>query len=413
MMRHPSTRPERGRGASASRAFPFAVHPLVLPLLLALAGCQAPTRPDPPAPAEPAVAAPVVVPALEPMPPAEPEPKEPATPPPDVFERLRAQLGSDHCADDKRQAQWVRLYAPRPDRFGARIVPMLPLLDYVLDQVEAAGLPGEFALIPIIESSYRPQARSPAGPAGMWQFTADTARHFGLSVSGERDERLSVVDATEAALEHLGQLQAEHGDWVLAAAGYNAGAFRVRKLLERLEAPPAPGQLPQGLARGTYEYVEKLKAWACMLSEPDRFGIQLPEADSYEPLKRVTAPPRMQRLDLLSEASGMNAEALRSLNPLLRPAAPARNEKELLLPENAAAELIAFMERVQRGEIPLPEPRLYTVASGDTLSAIARRHGLSVAELQQWNGLSAKAVLRIGQILRLEPSPATPSASAR
>lgn len=410
MRRQPATLPEVGRAFSAARALPFGIRPPALLLMMALAGCQAPTRPEPPAPVEPP-AAPLAAPEAMPAPP--PEPPPPPPPPPDVFERLRAQLGSDHCAEDGRQAQWVRLYAPRPERFGARIVPMLPLLDYVLDQIEAAGLPGEFALIPIIESSYRPQARSPAGPAGMWQFTADTARHFGLSVSGERDERLSVVDATEAALQHLGQLQAEHGDWALAAAGYNAGAFRVRKLLERLDAPPPPGQLPQGLARGTYEYVEKLKAWACMLSEPERFGIALPDADSFEPLARVTAPPRMQRLDLLSEASGLNAEALRSLNPLLRPAAPARGDKDLLLPENAAAELIAFMDRVKRGEIPLPEPRLHTVVSGETLSVIARRHGLSVAELQQWNGLGAKSVLRIGQVLRLEPAPATAPTRAR
>lgn len=386
---------------------------LALWMMLAMSGCQAPKRealtPETPPPA-------VLEPTPESIPaaPPPPEPTEkPAPPPPDVFERLRARLGSDHCEEGARQAQWIRLYAPRPDRFGARIAPMLPLFDYVLSQIEAADLPGEFALIPIIESSYRPQARSPAGPAGMWQFTADTARHFGLRVSGERDERLSVVDATEAALEHLAQLQSQHGDWALAAAGYNAGAFRLSKLLERLDQPPPPGQLPQGLARGTYEYVEKLKAWACMLSEPERFGIRLPDPDGFEPLTRVTAPPRLQRLDLLSEASGVNAELLRSLNPLLRPAAPARGDKDLLLPENAAAGLLAFMERVKSGEVSVPEPRAHTVVAGDTLSAIARRHGLSLADLLQWNGLNAKSVLRIGQVLRLAPGSAAAGAGAR
>ncbi|WP_298850305.1 transglycosylase SLT domain-containing protein [uncultured Aquimonas sp.] len=372
-------------------------------LALLLAACQAPLRPQPAAPMEPAETAPSVpapAPSAAPTPPPSPPP-----PPPDLFERLRASLGSSHCEGSQQQAQWVRLYAPQPARFGSRIESMLPLLDYVLGQIEAAGLPGEFALIPIIESTYRPQARSAQGPAGMWQFTADTARHFGLQVSAERDERYSVVDATEAALDFLGDLHADHGDWALAAAGYNAGAFRLRKLLERLEAPPPPGQLPQGLARGTYEYVEKLKAWACMLSEPERFGIELPDPQGFEPLARVAAPRRLQRLDLLSEASGVPADTLRSLNPLLRPNTPARGDSELLLPENAAAELLAFVDRVQSGAIPLPEPRVYTVVAGDTLSTIARRHGVRVAELQQWNKLSAKWVLRIGQQLHLEAPP--------
>ena len=41
-------------------------------------------------------------------------------------------------------------------------------------------------------------------------------------------------------------------------------------------------KLPKGLARGTYEYIEKLKAWACMLSEPERFGLTLPASDAFE-----------------------------------------------------------------------------------------------------------------------------------
>jgi nucleoid-associated protein YgaU len=140
-----------------------------------------------------------------------------------------------------------------------------------------------------------------------------------------------------------------------------------------------------------------------MLSEPEKLGIELPDPDGFQPLARISTPRQLQRLDLLSEVSGLEQDVLRALNPLLRNASTARGERQLLLPEDAAAELLAFMERVRLGEIPLPEPRLHTVVSGDTLSAIARRHGLSVAEIQQWNGLAPRAVLRIGQILRLEP----------
>lgn len=374
---------------------------LVLASCLLFAACQAPVRPQPDS-HQPAEVAPAAKPTATPRPQVV-RPVAPPPPPPDLYQRLRARLGANHCEASPQQAVWIRLYAPQPKRFGARLAPMLPLFDYVLTQIEAADLPGEFALIPIIESSYRPHARSAQGPAGMWQFTAGTARHFGLDVTGERDERLSVVDATEAALDMLAELQEQHGDWALAAAGYNAGAFRLRKLMERVHAPPPPGQLPQGLARGTYEYVEKLKAWACMLSEPDRFGIELPDPSSFEPLTRVAAPRPLKRLDLLSEVSGLDVDVLRSLNPLLRQSSPARGDSELLLPEDAATGLLAFMERVRQGDITLPEPRWHTVAAGDTLSGIAHRHGLRVGELQQWNGLAPKAILRIGQNLRLEP----------
>lgn len=380
-----------------------------LALAALLASCHAPTRPQAEAQMPRIAVAPESASSVrQPVAvPAQAEDSERSPPPPaaapDLFERLRAQLGSDHCESTPQQARWIKLYAPRPDRFGARIAPMLPLFEYVLTEVEAANLPGEFALIPIIESTYRPQARSPEGPAGMWQFTADTARHFGLQVGREDDERLSVVEATGAALKFLGELHARHGDWALAAAGYNAGPYRLNTLLEAAEQPPAPGQIPQGMPRTTHEYIAKLKAWACMLSEPEKLGIELPDPDGFQPLARISTPRQLQRLDLLSEVSGLEQDVLRALNPLLRTASTARGERQLLLPEDAAAELLAFMERVRLGEIPLPEPRLHTVVSGDTLSAIARRHGLSVAEIQRWNGLAPRAVLKIGQILRLEP----------
>ncbi|MCG6116754.1 MAG: transglycosylase SLT domain-containing protein [Aquimonas sp.] len=378
-----------------------------LVLALALAGCQvAPRMPTPeppqptpaPAPAAPRAAAPAA--AVPPTPRADAAPApEPTL---DVYERLRARLTDQHCDDSEAQRRWLRLYAPRPDRFARQLEPMLPLLEYVLGEIEARDLPGEFALIPIIESHYRPLARSPQGPAGMWQFTRDTAGTFGLRVSSEVDERLSVVRATDAALTMLGGLQESHDDWALAAAGYNAGPYRLRKLLERQPEPPA-GTLPTGLARITYEYVEKLRTWACLLSEPERHGIELPPADAFERLVRVPTPPRLKRLPLLAEVSGLPPAQLRHWNPLLRDLPRPRGDADLLLPEDAARDWLEFAARVRRGEIPIPEPRLHTVAQGDTLSAIAARYGVSIAELRQWNRLDARALLRIGQSIRLEP----------
>jgi membrane-bound lytic murein transglycosylase D len=59
------------------------------------------------------------------------------------------------------------------------------------------------------------------------------------------------------------------------------------------------------------------------------------------------------------------------------------------------------------GPIPAVEPeadeagtmRIHRVVRGENLSVIARAHGVSVAELQRWNGLSPSAVLRVGDEL--------------
>lgn len=52
----------------------------------------------------------------------------------------------------------------------------------------------------------------------------------------------------------------------------------------------------------------------------------------------------------------------------------------------------------------------YRVAAGDTLSAIARRHGTTVPALTRLNGLRDPNRLQVGQRLRLPAAPARPAA---
>ena len=53
----------------------------------------------------------------------------------------------------------------------------------------------------------------------------------------------------------------------------------------------------------------------------------------------------------------------------------------------------------------------YTVKSGDTLSGLATRHGVTVNQLKQWNGLTSNNI-RVGQKLKLNSSSSAASASA-
>ena len=62
---------------------------------------------------------------------------------------------------------------------------------------------------------------------------------------------------------------------------------------------------------------------------------------------------------------------------------------------------------------PAPAPaagtaRTYKVVSGDTLTGIAYRNGISVTQLMNWNGLTS-SMIRVGQVLKIENSTAAPS----
>lgn len=48
-----------------------------------------------------------------------------------------------------------------------------------------------------------------------------------------------------------------------------------------------------------------------------------------------------------------------------------------------------------------PEPLRYTVVRGDTLSIIAKRHGVTVEQIRAWNGIMGDRI-EVGQVLVLE-----------
>ncbi|MDP3903385.1 MAG: lytic transglycosylase domain-containing protein [Methylococcaceae bacterium] len=85
-----------------------------------------------------------------------------------------------------------------------------------------AGLPEELALLPHVESSFQPAAKSSAGAVGMWQFTKSAAKTF-MPGNGRIDQRLDPVASAHGAARYLSYAYGKLGDWPTAITSYNHG----------------------------------------------------------------------------------------------------------------------------------------------------------------------------------------------
>src|SRR5690554_1296307 len=184
----------------------------------------------------------------------------------EIYARFRSGLSDQQCAVDTSD-RWRQHFAHVPRDLANRPERLLPLFGYVVDALREHHLPSEYALIPFVESGYRPGARSPSGPAGLWQFIAVTARNHEVAIRPGYDGRLSPVESTAAAVRYLRTLHGMFaGDWRLAVMGYNAGDYPIFGAL-RNAGPRAMAAEPERLAVPTItrRYVRTLQALARLL----------------------------------------------------------------------------------------------------------------------------------------------------
>lgn len=382
-------------------------------VLSALGGCAIAPKPDQ-VDADTQVAAPIessvviAEPLLPPMPAAD---KINVAPIPDLWERFQLGRHWRRCELTPGMEHWIKRYASKPERFASTLEPLIPLMEYVLTRVEALELPSEIMLIPIVESYYRPDARGPGGALGLWQLMPDTGRLFGLTGKGNADQRLDVQASTGAALRLL-QINADafsHNPKLMFAA-YNAGAYRLRKALRGRDHASMNSLEGLGLSRTTRDYIDKIKALACLIGEPERFALSLPAWSESARLVEFRTPYPVDPNELSARASVAVADAKRwNQTAFSRNATDAA--RPFLLPATTSA---AAQRALQDGQLskasPKPAPiststvasRVYKVASGDSLWTISRRYRVGLADLMRWNGLNKRSVLRIGQRLNLQ-----------
>lgn len=318
----------------------------------------------------------------------------------------------------------------------------MPIFEEALDAYE---VPLELKYLPVIESALNPKAVSRVGATGLWQFMLATGKQYGLEVNSLVDERRDPTKASYAAARYLRDLYRIFGDWNLVIAAYNCGPINIDKAIHRAGGQKDYWQIYPYLPRETRGYVPAFIAANYIMNYYSAHNI-CPMSTRLPDKTDTIMVNRDVHLAQVASVLGLDLDMLRSLNPQYRrdvvpglwkpcalklPLAEVSrfidnqdsiyvyNADELLSKRSEVAindDVPTFTSK-RRANLRGKSSRrksasrsrnsraarngMVTVRRGDTLSAIAKRNGITVDKLRHLNGISGNNI-RAGKRLKVE-----------
>ena len=340
------------------------------------------------------------------------DPEDVPLPDPDLWQRIRVGFALEPL-DSALVQEHEAWYAGRPDYIKRFVDRGSRYLHYIVEQVEKRGMPTEIALLPVVESAFTPRAMSRAKASGIWQFIPSTGKNYGLTQDWWRDNRNDVVAATDAALNYLQKLYNQFGSWELALAAYNCGEGCVgRAIAANQKRGLATDYLSLNLPPETRNYVPKLIAVKNIVLAPNVYGVELDSVPDKPYFTTVPAPAKID-VKVAARLAGMSEEEFIALNPAHTKPVAVSSTGTLVVPVDKAD---AFKENLENYDKPLVSWTTYTAKRGESLDAIARRHGVSVAQLRSVNDpfkLDRKGRLKVAATVLVPTKGGKPAAPTR
>jgi membrane-bound lytic murein transglycosylase D len=266
-----------------------------------------------------------------------------------------------------------------------------PLFEAELDK---AGLPLELKYLPAVESALNPNAVSPSGATGLWQFMLNTGRLLDLKITSYIDERRDPIKSTQAACKYLSYLHhLFNNDWLLALAAYNAGPGTVQRAIIKAGGRYDFWAIRSFLPRETQSYVPIFIAMNYVMNyasahqiKKKAFSFHYYDVDTL----MVSQPIRLSKL---ARELHVPYTVLHFFNPAYRYGYKPRTSspKPLVLPVTVISKFVALRQtpHLSPQEITTKTKVIYRVNKGDYLHKVAIKYGVSIDELRQWNRLDS------------------------
>lgn len=300
---------------------------------------------------------------------------------------------------------FIELYAVRKRQLVSRMMGLSQLYYPMFEEVfDKHNIPLELKHLAVIESALNPNARSRCGATGLWQFMYPTGKMYGLNVNSYIDERSNVYKATEAAAEYLKSLYNMFGDWQMVLAAYNAGPGTISKAIRRSGGKKTYWEIRPFLPTETQAYVPAFIAANYVMNYPTEHNIyaSTPRKTYFEVDTAVLKEP--MTFEQISSALDVSVEEITYFNPQYRKSLIPAGGNSLTLPKakigtfiSNETEIYAAIksQRLVAAESTLAVKEVqktHTVRHGEKLSSIARKYGVTVADLKSWNYVGKKGV---------------------
>ena len=359
---------------------------------------------------------------------------------------------------DDMTLEFINKHLKNKDNFDEYLSNSYFFIYYVVQELEAANLPVELALIPFIESNYDPFSISPSGAVGLWQFMPKTGRFYNLEKSWWNEDRHDPYRSTHAAIGYFKYLfDRFDNDIYLALAAYNAGPTYLDRHINKNKRKNLNTDFwSLNLNNQVTNYIPKYVALREIIFNPDKYGVKLPEIPFESVVKKIEIPGQVEILNL-SEYLDIKPELIYKLNAGYTKWASAPKDKSIFYvpiektylldspdsPFENVNQINWISHKVVSGDnlwnlaekydteiqiikkinylekdllsindtllIPLSSMQsnnfipyeMHIVSEGDTLWYIAEKYNIELAHLIKINSLNKNSYLQLGQQLTI------------
>ena len=284
-----------------------------------------------------------------------------------------------------------------------------PFIYYIFEEVKRRGLPGELALIPMIESTFNPFSYSSAGASGLWQLMPGTAKDFGILPDPKFNGRRSIYHSTDAALRYLTYLHKYfNGNWILAIAAYDAGEHTIKKAMEQNKRRSESSAFwTLALPQETRRYIPRLLALAAIISHPEKYHFHLPDIP-YLPYFQTIRLKGQFDLSYIARIADIPYAEFIQLNPgYNRWVTAPMQSVNLLIPMNRVEKLYQNLAHALGTKLqPVTTKKMFykiihIVQPGESYESLKIKYGISKEDVQKWNAINPIQALTVGQQLIL------------